>query len=119
MTRQRAFHDMVISAMNRFTQLVLALATPVFVLALVWGAAQLCQRFAPGAFPAVAVTGLILWALSIYVVGRGLHRALWQGRQTEAGPWGKLLLTALATVLWFGLLAQLLAIAFPAYFKRP
>ena len=105
--------------MNRFTRLALALATPVFVLVVVWAAGTLAQRFAPRALMGVAVAGLLLWAGSIYVVGRGLHRALWQDRQTDAGPWGKLLLTALGTALWFGLLAQLLALAFPAYFKRP
>jgi hypothetical protein len=105
--------------MARVTRLVVALATPVFVLAAVWVAGTLAQRFAPRALTAVAVLGLALWAGSIYLVGRGLHRALWQGQQTEAGPWGKLLLTGLLTVLWFGLLAQSLALAFPAYFRRP
>lgn len=103
---------------TRVTRLVAALATPIFVLAVVWGAGTLAQRFAPRALTAVAVLGLALWAGSIYVVGRGLHRALWSSRQTEAGPLGKLLLTALLTVLWFGLLAQSLALAFPAYFRR-
>jgi len=103
----------------RVTRLAIALATPVFVLLVVWAAATLVQRFAPGALNAVAVLGLLLWLGSIYVVGRGLHRALWHGRQTEAGVWGKLLLTALITMLWFGLLARLLALAFPFYFKRP
>jgi hypothetical protein len=104
---------------DRVTRLVITLATPVFVLLVVWAAGTLVQRFAPGALNAVAVVGLLLWLGSIYVVGRGLHRALWHGRQTEAGIWGKLLLTTLITVLWFGLLAQLLALAFPFYFKRP
>src|SRR5688572_21093469 len=103
----------------RVTRLVITLATPVFVLVVVWAAGTLVQRFAPGALSAVSVFGLLLWLGSIYVVGRGLHRALWHGRQTEAGIWGKLLLTALITVLWFGLLARLLAFAFPAYFQRP
>ena len=103
----------------RVTRLVIALATPVFVLVVVWAAGTLVQRFAPGALNAVAVVGLLLWLGSIYVVGRGLHRALWHGRQTEAGMWGKLLLTALIAMLWFGLLARLLAFAFPTYFQRP
>jgi hypothetical protein len=109
--------------MARVTRLAAALATPVFVLALVWVAGTLAQRFAPRALTAVAALGLALWAGSIYLVGRELHRALWRtgkdARQTEAGPWGKLLLTALLTVLWFGLLAQSLALLFPAYFRRP
>ena len=53
---------------------------------------------------------------SIYVVGRGLHRALWHDRQTEAGVWGKLLLTALVTALWFGLLAQVAGVRLPGLF---
>ena len=103
----------------RVTRLVIALATPVFVLVVVWAAGTLVQRFAPGALNAVAMVGLLLWLGSIYLVGRGLHRAVWHGRQTEAGMWGKLLLTALITMLWFGLLARLLAFAFPSYFQRP
>ena len=67
----------------------------------------------------VAVLGLLLWLASIYVVGRTIHRLLWQGRVTEAGGWGKLLLTALFTAIWFGVIAQGLALAFPGYFQRP
>jgi hypothetical protein len=110
--------------MNRYTRLAVTLCTPVFVLLFTWTGGMLAQRFAPGAMTVVAVVGLLLWVASIYVVARGLHRALWQRddggvRQTEAGPWGKLLLTALLTVLWFGLLAQVLALAFPVLFRRP
>jgi hypothetical protein len=93
--------------MARVTRLVAALATPVFVLAVVWVAGTLAQRFAPRALTAVAVLGPALW------------RTGKDARQSEAGPWGKLLLTALLTVLWFGLLAQSLALLFPAYFRRP
>jgi hypothetical protein len=105
--------------MNRLTRLAISLATPALVLAVVWVGGTLARRHAPGAVSVVAVLGVLLWVGSIHVVGRGLHRALWQERQTDAGPWGKLLLTALITVLWFGLMAQLLALALPHQFRRP
>jgi hypothetical protein len=103
---------------DRLPSVVAALGSPLFVLALVWGLAQLSTRHLPAAFPAVAVTGLLLWAGSIYLVGRTIHRLLWSGRTTEGGPWGKMLLTALLTALWFGVIAQGLALAFPTYFQR-
>jgi hypothetical protein len=103
---------------HRLPGVVAALASPLFVLVVFWVAAKACVRFLPGAFPVVAVMGLLLWLGTIYLVGRTIHRLLWQGRVTEAGPWGKALLTALFTALWFGVVAQGLALAFPTYFQR-
>jgi hypothetical protein len=99
--------------------IVAALASPLFVLAGVWGVARVVTRLAPGAFPVVAVGGLLLWLGSIYLVGRTIHALLWRGRATDATPWGKFLLTGLFTALWFGVVAQGLALAFPTYFQRP
>ena len=98
---------------------VAALSSPLFVLAVVWVAGTLCQRHAPGAFPAVAIAALLLWLGSIYLVARTAHRLMWRNRATEAGPWGKALLTGLVTILWIGAIAQLLAVVFPNYFQRP
>jgi hypothetical protein len=104
---------------RRLAGVVATFASPLFVLAGFWIAATLCQRHAPGAFPVVAVAGLLLWLGSIYLVGRVIHRLLWRDRVTDAGTVGKVLMTGLLTVLWFGAIAQGLSFAFPTYFERP
>ena len=106
------------SSSRRLAGVLAAFGSPLFVLAIVWIVASLCQRYFPPAFPVVAAVGLLLWLGTIYLVARVIHRLLWQGRVTEAGPYGKVLLTALLTVLWFGAIAQGLALAFPTFFKR-
>jgi hypothetical protein len=103
----------------RLAGVVAAFGSPLFVLAAVWIAATACLRYAPAAFPVVVVVALLLWVGSIYLVARVIHRLLWRDRVTDAGPWGKALLTGLLTVLWFGAIAQTLALVFPTYFKRP
>jgi hypothetical protein len=107
------------AAGHRLAGLVAALGSPLFALAFVWIVATLCVRYLPAAFPAVWVIAILLWLGCIYLVARVIHQRLWRDRVTEAGRYGKALLTGLLTVLWFGAIAQGLALAFPTYFKRP
>jgi hypothetical protein len=104
---------------RRLPAVVAALGSPFFALALFWLLATACARWAPALFPAVAVLGLLMWLGTIYLVVRTFHRLLWQGRVTEASGWGKAMMTAVLTALWFGFVAQGLALAFPGYFKKP
>jgi hypothetical protein len=104
---------------RRLPAVVAALGSPFFALALFWLMASACTRWAPALFPAVAVVGVLLWVVTIYLVARTIHRLLWQGRVTEATGWGKAMMTAVLTALWFGFVAQGLALAFPGYFKKP
>jgi hypothetical protein len=103
---------------DRLPGVLAALGSPLFVLAVFWLAADACRRFWPQAFPVVTVAALLLWLGTIYLVGRTIHRLIWRDRVSEAGAFGKFLMTALLTALWFGIIAQSLALAFPAYFKR-
>ncbi len=89
------------------------------MLAFTWIAATLCLRYARAVFPVVAVAGLLLWLGTIFLVARLIHRWLWRNRVTDASRWGKVLMTGLLTALWFGAIAQGLALAFPGYFERP